>query len=108
MNCIDNNCKHFYYRCGQDDLYCDLTNNTVPDDIEETQCDKYSEAKTCIDCVHAKITVYETGTVDSVEYRCSLQDDLLIYENLNPYYPHYSDVPECNIGKFKYEKKTVL
>lgn len=100
MNCIYNDCSHLYAR--GDDLYCSLTGTSVPDDIEKTQCNRYSQAKTCIDCIHAKVTVYETGEVDSIEYRCSLQEGAFIYEDTNPYCSHYSDVPECNIGKFEY------
>ncbi len=100
MNCIDNDCKHLC-TCG-DDLYCSLTNTPVPNDIDKMQCSKYSQAKTCIDCIYAKATVYETGEVDSIEYRCSLQGNAYIYDDINPHCSHYSDVPECNIGKFEY------
>ena len=99
MNCIDNECRHQYTMLG--DFYCKLTGTEIPEDIDITQCKHYEQARTCINCVYGIPTVYETGTIDDIEYRCSLQNKKLMYDDSNPYYRHYVDVPECNINKFK-------
>lgn len=99
MNCIDNECKHLYAYMGE--TYCSITNEEPPDDIDITQCEFYIQAKTCINCKHSIPTVYETGTIDDIEYRCSFQGNKLIYDDLDVYVSHYADVPECNIDKFE-------
>lgn len=99
MNCIDNECRHLYSHFGE--WFCELTEQEIPDDIDVKQCENFTEAQTCLDCTHAKIQVHETGTIDDIEYRCPFQNDKMIYDDLNPYYAHYADVPECNIGKFE-------
>ena len=99
MNCLDNECRHQYVVL--DDFYCKLTGKEIPEDIDVTQCKQYEQARTCINCAYGIPTVYETGTIDDIEYRCSLQNKKLMYDDSNPYYRHYADVPECNINKFK-------
>ena len=101
MNCIDDACKHCYDYCKEWERYCKLTGEKIPDDIDITQCENFVQAKTCLDCKYSKLTVYETGTIDDIEYRCSLQDNKLIYDDSNACCKHYPDIPECNIGKFK-------
>lgn len=101
MNCIDNNCR--YLNSYPIPWFCELTYEEIPDDIDVTQCDNFIQACTCIDCVHSRTTVYETGTIDDIEYRCKFQGNKLIYDDSNPYCKHYVDVPECNIGRFKEE-----
>lgn len=99
MNCIDNECRHLYSELGES--FCELTHEEIPDDIDTTQCDNFIQAHTCIDCAHSKATVYEMGSIDDIEYRCQLQNNKLIYDDVNPNCFHYADVPECNIAKFK-------
>lgn len=99
MNCIDNECKNLYSYYGE--WYCSLTKQEVPDGIDITECENFIQACTCINCKHSISTVYETGTIDDIEYRCPFQDKKLIYDDSNPYCQHFADVPECNIGKFK-------
>lgn len=98
MNCIDNECKHLYAYMGE--LYCSLSNEEIPEDIE-TGCKFFTHARTCINCKHSKLEIYETGTIDDIEYRCPFQGNKLIYDDLDPYTSHYADVPECNIDKFE-------
>lgn len=95
MNCIDNECRHLYTEGCES--YCSITHKEVPDDIDITQCANFLQACTCINCTHANITIYETGTIDDIEYRCPLQGNKMIYDDSNPYCAHYADVPECNI-----------
>ena len=99
MNCIDNECKHLYSEMGE--MFCELTHEEVPDNIDEIQCEHYLQARTCIDCVYSKTTIYETGTIDDIEYRCPFQSNKLIYDDSNAMNRHYLDVPECNIDKFE-------
>lgn len=104
MNCIDNACK-YCEQCYLDDvLRCTLTDTVVPDNIDETQCENFVQAKTCLDCKHSKMTVYETGTIDDIEYRCPFQNNKLIYDDSNIYNTHYADIPECNIGRFELDE----
>ena len=99
MNCIDNECKHLYaYMC---ELYCSLTAEEVPDDIDIVQCNNFVQARTCINCKHSQLEVYETGTIDDIEYRCPFQNNKLIYDDMDVCNSHYADVPECNIDKFE-------
>lgn len=99
MNCIDNECKHLYSEMGE--MFCELTHAEVPDNIDEIECKNFLQAHTCINCMHSKTTVYETGTIDDIEYRCPFQNNKLIYDDSNPMNSHYLDVPECNIDKFE-------
>jgi hypothetical protein len=87
------------------DVYCKLTSKPIPEDLDITQCEHYEQARTCMNCTYGIATVYETGTIDDIEYRCSLQNKKLMYDDSNPYYRHYADVPECNINKFKENKQ---
>ena len=96
MNCIDNECKHFHIW-----EKCSLTGAEIPDDIDITQCSNFLQARTCINCIHSVPTVYETGTIDDIEYRCPFQSNKLIYDDSNVYNGHFADVPECNINKWK-------
>lgn len=102
MNCIDNACR--YLNSYPAEWFCELNHEEVPDDIDVTQCKYFAQARTCVDCMHSRICVYETGTIDDIEYRCPFQNNRLIYDDSNPNCIHYFDVPECNIGRF--EEKT--
>lgn len=99
MNCIDNDCKYLFTQLGN--WYCNIKRCEIPDDIDITQCDDFVQARTCINCKHSISRIYETGTIDNIEYRCPFQDKKLIYDDLEPYMSHFADVPECNIGKFE-------
>lgn len=75
MNCIDNNCKNIYTICGE--YYCAITHEEIPGFInvldpneKSGDCDNFVQAHTCLNCKHAKTAVYETGTIDDIEYRC--------------------------------------
>ena len=102
-NCIDSPCKFCSYGFDKSygDPYCLLNKELVPDNIDETDCRDFKLAQTCIDCKHSIPQVYETGTIDDIEYRCPFQNNKLIYDDLNVGVTHYDDIPECNIGKFE-------
>lgn len=113
MNCMDSACKYCYEDYNNKtkvwECYCQLTGEIIPDDInptqpidiEQTQCENFVQAKTCLDCKHSKTTAYETGTIDDIQYRCPFQNNKLIYDDSNVYSTHYADIPECNIGRFE-------
>ena len=99
MNCIDNDCKYIYSKNRE--MYYKLTKEEIPDNIDETQCDKFEQACTCINCKYSRKEIYETGTIDDIKYRCTLQNGKMMYDDLDPYDAHFADVPECNIGMFE-------
>lgn len=99
MNCIDNCCKYSYVDC-RGEYCCAVIDDNIPDEQPE-DCKYFLQAHTCINCKYSKETVYETGTIDDIEYRCPFQDNKLIYDDLSPYSYHFYDVPECNIDKFE-------
>ena len=99
MNYIDNDCKYLFTQLGN--WYCNIKRCEIPDDIDKTQCNDFVQATTCINCKHSIRRIYETGTIDDIEYRCPFQNRKLIYDDVNAYYKHFTDVPECNIDKFE-------
>lgn len=100
MNCIDNECKYLLHTWDCE-MYCSLLNKEVSEDIDETQCVHFTQARTCINCKHSLETVYETGTIDDIEYRCPFQNKKLMYDDSDAYNSHFADVPECNINKWE-------
>ena len=70
MNCMSNNCKNIYYSC--DGKYCcAITEQEVPDYNDLDNCKHFMKAKTCINCKHAIVEVFESDQIDCVDYRCS-------------------------------------
>lgn len=102
MNCIDNECVHTKSICG--DWVCEL-DESYPDCItdDDFNCPNFVQAKNCLTCKHSSTTVYETGTIDDIEYKCKLQDKKMIYDDSNVLNQHHSDIPECNCGKWEYD-----
>ena len=103
-NCIDSPCKYNHYNFYSYNTFdCSLLKQDPPDDVDIVGCEHFELAKTCLNCKYAIQQVYETGTIDDIEYRCSLQNNKLIYDDSNPMVSHYGDIPECNIGMFEFE-----
>lgn len=100
MNCIDDECKYLLHTF-EHEAYCSLLHQEIPDDIDITQCDNFVQARTCLNCVHSISTVYETGTIDDIEYRCPFQGKKVIYDDTDVWHDHYANVPECNIDRFE-------
>ena len=100
--CEDENCafyKEYFGKNYREELYyCGKKKCHINEIIE---CNELESPETCEYCKHSSITVYETGTIDDIEYRCKLQNNKLIYDDLNPYMTNYLDFPKCNIGKFE-------
>lgn len=95
-NCLEDFCKHCSYDPWNDSYECKLDYEIK----DEWDCPDFEMLERCDNCIHARITVYETGTIDQVDYKCALQDNKFIYSDVtgNPYDP---DFPECNIGRFE-------
>jgi len=65
------------------------------------ECTDFELPKTCDLCRNSFTKVYETGTIDDIEYYCKLQNNKLIYDDLSPYTINYVDFPKCNIDSFE-------
>ena len=102
VTCIDYPCKYssYYFGSEGDDSWCTKLDCAIPDNVDEVGCEHFELARTCLDCKHSAPRVYETGTIDDIEYRCTLQNNKMIYDDSNPGVDHYGDIPECNIGMF--------
>jgi hypothetical protein len=100
LPCEDNDCA--YYKMDyQDRTYCSKKNRFI--DNETGECEYFTPSQTCDLCKHSYMKVYETGSIDDIEYYCKLQNGKLIYDDLSPYMINFADFPKCNINKF--EKK---
>jgi hypothetical protein len=77
-----------------------LTDEEI-DNCEYGKCALFEELKSCCNCKHSSVQIYETGTIDDIEYRCTLQNNKLIYDDGSPYQIHYADFPLCNINRFE-------
>lgn len=96
-NCYDKECRYL----SEDDYdrtYCNKHNKLIKDD--EEICINYERSKSCYNCKHSRIEVYETGTIDSIDYYCNLQDSTLIYSDISFMKSDYSRFPSCKIGKW--------
>ena len=71
--------------------------------LEEELCENYIKAEKCFNCKHRIEKVYETGTIDCVDYHCKLQNDKMIYSDIDWAISHYADFPDCNICKWESE-----
>jgi len=104
--CSEIECKYYTELFEEDNLthtfddnsFCTKHNKYIP---EAEPCEDYEKARKCFNCEHAKEVVYETGTIDSVDYHCKLQEGKSIYSDLAWNRNHYIDFPECPINKWK-------
>ena len=67
-------------------------------------CNDFDKLKFCDTCTYAKVLVYESGTVDSIDYRCMLQNNKLVYSDNNPMRANNYKYPECILDM--YEEKS--
>lgn len=105
--CNEEQCK-FYTEChdvhnGVWDDYSFCTKHKKIIDCENEICSEYIKAKKCFNCKHSRKIIYETGTIDCIDYHCKLQDKKLMYSDCNWLDDHYADYPECNINKWESE-----
>ena len=98
MSCWDNDCKYFKEFCGE---YACTLNPKFAITGDDFDCPNCVTAKNCLTCKHSYIEVYETGTIDCIEYYCSFQGKKVIYNDSDPMNCHHYDIPECNIDKWE-------
>lgn len=103
MNCWEGECKYFLQEVksfGIDKYTCSLN----PDFIitgDDFDCPNCITAQNCLTCNHSLPTIYETGAIDDIEYRCPFQNNKMIYDDSNPMNRHHINIPECPIGKWE-------
>ena len=102
LPCEDDDCAYYKTDDFGERQYCSKLKCYIDELI--TQCNFFKLPETCEFCVYLYRIVYETGTIDDIAYHCKLQDNKLIYDDINPYIINYADFPECNIGKFERRK----
>lgn len=103
MNCWDNDCKYLIEGVQENwssEYTCILNPDfIIPDD--DFDCPNCITAQNCLTCKHSLTRVYETGTIDDIEYRCPFQNNKVIYDDSNPMNCHHPDIPECPINKWE-------
>lgn len=98
MNCYDN-CKYCHSTWDYEES-CILKPDFKISGNDTFSCPDYIEAKNCLTCKHSFSTVYETGTIDCIEYRCNFSGnatwlDKVIYDDSKPMLSHHYDIPDC-------------
>jgi hypothetical protein len=102
--CSDKECRYLIDTyCEQNEVWdirshCKKHNKLIPD---ETPCEDYTKSYSCYNCQFANAKVYETGTIDCIDYHCNLQNDKLIFSDLNWAINNFGNFPECPIDKWK-------
>ena len=104
MNCFDD-CK-YYYDSYIDNGSCELKPDFKIPDNDTFSCSDYIKAKNCLTCKHSSPTIYETGTIDWIEYRCNFEGnatwtDKVVYDDSEPMTYHHYDIPECPNGNWE-------
>lgn len=103
--CINETCKHFNQIYTQlngiwdHHNYCKKLNEYL-DDKEILLCELYEPSMKCFNCKHGKEIIYETGTIDCIDYHCKLQDNKMIFSDSSWALFNYSDFPDCQINKW--------
>lgn len=97
MNCYNWDC---IYQDENDEMeyYCKLNKSLVNPD-EDFECVSFQQLKSCDTCNHSKVVIYETGGIDSIEYKCYAdgRDGMVVFEDTNPYCSHPCDFPKCSL-----------
>ena len=99
LPCEDENCA--YYKEDVFDNNKDYCSKHKICICSIEKCIDFESPQTCDLCKNSFMRIYESGTIDDIEYYCKLQDGKLIYDDLSPYTINYADFPKCNIGKFE-------
>ena len=101
MNCIKDECWKLKEDSLTGNLICTENNVDITDTVDIIEnCPNYIPVESCPTCRYHKTYVYETGNLDGVGYRCSLQDGKEVYQDVNPLDCNYSDVPKCPIERY--------
>ena len=64
-------------------------------------CNDFDKLQFCDTCQYAKVLVYESGEIDSIDYRCILQNNKTIYSDLNPMRIDNTKYPECILDMYE-------
>lgn len=103
--CVDEECKYYtelFEKIDEEwDYYSFCTKGKTFIPYKNRICGIYTKARKCYNCNHSKSIVYETGTIDCIDYHCELQDDKMIYSDLNFSNSNYAEFPDCNIDRWK-------
>jgi len=104
--CSDKECRYFIDKYDKQNgiwefySFCKKQNNFIPDEIS---CEDYLESKLCYNCKNNTIKIYESGTIDSIDYHCKLQENKLIFSDIHCFVSNYGEFPDCLINKWEYE-----
>jgi hypothetical protein len=108
INCLNNDCRFIKEKDPlTDEFICTKDNSVIQFDVFDTDlpCTAFEKFEFCDTCKHGKEVVYETGTIDEIDYYCKLQNingDLkLIYIDIDPYINHNADFPRCSISHYE-------
>ena len=97
-NCSE--CK--YINENINDMWiCTKSNKEAPDN----GCNEFDMLRFCDTCKYAKILVYETGTIDCIDYRCMLQNNRLVYSDINPMRTKNAEYPSCILDMYEESEK---
>jgi hypothetical protein len=102
--CFDKECKYLIDTyCEQNKIwdnysFCNKHKKFIPDEIP---CSDYVKAQICSNCQFANTKVYETGTIDCIDYHCNLQNNKLIFSDTNWAINNNGNFPECPIDCWK-------
>lgn len=104
MGCYE--CRYGKEKIPEDKLYCGKSCLEVSDEgyEDDFDCKDFEIFQSCSNCKHGRQIIYETGTIDDIEYRCKLQNNKLMYDDCSPFTLHNADFPICNIKKYEESK----
>lgn len=106
-SCVDQQCKYYTEKFVAKDgiwdyeSFCTKQDKFI--DYENEVCSDYQQSQKCFNCKHRRTIVYETGTIDSIDYHCTLQEDKFIHSDLSWCQDNYADFPDCNIKQWVYK-----
>lgn len=105
MNYTCSDCK-YALEDYNDKMFCTKKKINITDAIhdEADKCKSFKKLEFCDTCQYCKSIVYETGTIDCIDYRCILQNNKFIYSNNNPMTCQNAKFPECNLGMYEEDK----
>jgi hypothetical protein len=70
-------------------------------EVQNNGCDDFDKLKFCNTCQYAKILKYDDIERVTVDYRCILQSNKLVYSDNNPHRVCNATYPECILGMYE-------
>ena len=89
-------CKYLYE--PHDGKYVCTKHNT---NNPKATCDDFDKLKFCDTCTYSKSLVYETETIDCIDYRCMLQGYKCVYSDMSPMRLTNALYPECILDMYE-------